>query len=106
MRRRRGDDVRAWANAPCPPACTCEAIRYLNRIGTSVKESTRLAASEMITESDNGENRYLAVPLNENTGTKTTLIDKVARNVGVATSLVPLRIASMIPSPSPTWRSM
>ena len=32
-----------------------------------------------MTDSDSGENRYLAVPVNRNTGTKTTLIDSVGK---------------------------
>ena len=54
-------------------------MRYLKSTGTRVHDRSRLAPSEMITESDNGENRYLAVPVSRNTGTNTTLIDKVAK---------------------------
>ena len=63
-------------------ACTCERIRYLNSSGTSVNERSRLATSDTITDRDSGENRYLAVPVSRNTGTNTTLIDRVARTVG------------------------
>ena len=39
-----------------------ERIRLAKSTGTSVNDSARLAIRETITESDNGENRYLAVP--------------------------------------------
>ena len=87
----------AMTGGPC--AATCERMRYLNSSGTSVNDSSRLATSEMITESESGENRYLAVPVSRNTGTNTTLIDKVARKVGRPTSAVPSRIACSSGSP-------
>lgn len=43
-------------------ASDVEVIRKLNRTGTSVKDSTRLAISERQTDSESGENRYFAVP--------------------------------------------
>jgi len=54
-----------------------------------VKDSTRLASSDTITDTDNGENRYLAVPCSRNTGTNTMQMHSVDRNVGVPTSPQP-----------------
>ena len=58
-----------------------------------VKASARLASSAPMTESDSGENRYLAVPCSRNTGTNTMQMHSVERNVGTATSLAPATIA-------------
>ena len=54
----------AACSASLCPWCLAamDRIRYLNSTGTSVKDSTRLAISAMQTDSDNGENRYFAVP--------------------------------------------
>ena len=41
---------------------TDERIRYLNKTGTSVKDSARLAISDTQTDNESGENRYFAVP--------------------------------------------
>ena len=65
-------------------------MSMLNSTGTMVKDSARLASSAPMTDSDNGENRYFAVPCSRNTGTKTMQMHRVDRNVGTATSL-PLR---------------
>ena len=65
---RRRSRVRT-RRAPC--GRDRERIRKLNSTGTSVNDSARLAISETQTESDSGENRYLAVPCSRNTGTKT-----------------------------------
>src|SRR5579864_1096526 len=75
-----------------PFPVTDERMRYLKRIGTRVKERARLATREMITESDSGENRYFAVPCSKNTGTKTIEMQRVDKNVGIATSLAPTTI--------------
>ena len=64
-------------------------MRYMNSTGTIVKDSARLASSDRQTDSDSGENRYLAVPWSRNTGTKTMQMQNVARTVGTATSLAP-----------------
>ena len=58
-----------------------------------VKESARLASSAPMTDSDSGENRYLAVPCSRNTGTKTMQMHSVDRNVGTPTSLAPVTMA-------------
>src|SRR5438128_690187 len=81
-------------------------MRYLNSIGTSVKDNNKLAANEMITESDRGENKYFAVPVSKKTGTNTTLMHKVARNVGSPTSEAPLVMEDSRGSPRPRCRSM
>src|SRR5579862_2825989 len=52
-------------------------IRASNNTGTIVNESTRLASNATITETDNGENRYFAVPCNRNTGTNTIQMHSV-----------------------------
>ena len=57
-----------------------------------VKDSARLASSAPITDSDSGENRYLAVPCSRNTGTNTMQMHSVDRNVGTATSAAPITI--------------
>src|ERR1700722_13555758 len=80
----------------------CERIRYMNSTGTIVNDSTRLASSDTHTDSDRGENRYLAVPCSRNTGTNTIQMHSVARKVGMATSLAPPTIASASGSPMPT----
>ncbi len=46
-----------------------------------------------MTDSESGENRYLAVPCSRNTGTNTMQMHNVERNVGIATSLAPTTIA-------------
>jgi hypothetical protein len=81
-------------------------MRYSNSTGTKVNESTRLAQSEMMTESESGEKRYLAVPVRRNTGKNTTLIDSVARNVGRPTSPAPSTMARYNGLSRPTCRSM
>ena len=86
IRSCRADAAGACGSSAHARRRPCERMRYLNSTGTSVNESTRLAASEMITESDSGENRYLAVPVKRKTGTNTTQIDNVERKVGTATS--------------------
>ena len=58
-----------------------------------MKDSARLAISEMQTDSDSGENRYLAVPCSRNTGTKTMQMQSVESTVGTATSPQPTMIA-------------
>ena len=68
-------------------------MRDLNRMGTIVKESARLASSAPITDSDSGENRYFAVPCSKNTGTNTMQMHNVDKNVGIATSLAPTTMA-------------
>src|SRR5436190_2224904 len=85
-----------------PCAVTCEAIRYRKSTGTKVNDNSRLAESEIITDSDNGEKRYFAVPVSRNTGTNTTLMDSVESRVGTPTSEVPLRIAGTSGSPNRT----
>src|ERR1700728_4635889 len=85
---------------------TCERIRYMNSTGTIVNDSTRLASSDTHTDNDKGENRYLAVPCNRNTGTNTMQMHKVDKNVGTATSLAPFTMARCNGSFIATWRSM
>src|SRR3984885_12164352 len=75
---------------------TCERIRYMNSTGTIVNDSTRLASSDTHTDSDKGENRYLAVPCSRNTGTNTIQMHNVESAVGTATSPQPDTMA---------WRS-
>ena len=76
--------------SPLPPRlrrpCTrrASASGTLNSTGTSVKDSTRLASSDTQTDSDSGENRYLAVPCSRNTGTNTMQMHSVASKVGIA----------------------
>ena len=77
-----------------------ERIRYLKSTGTRVKESTRLASSATITDTDSGEKRYFAVPCSRNTGTKTMQMQSVARKVGVPTSPAPSMIARSAVRPS------
>ena len=72
-----------------------ERIRYLNSTGTSVNESTRLASSDMHTDSDSGEKRYLAVPCSRNTGTKTMQMASVESSVGMPISAAPSMIAGL-----------
>ena len=73
--------ARARSRAAC---ASVGASGSLNSTGTSVKDSARLASSETHTDSDSGENRYLAVPCSRNTGTNTMQMHSVERNVGIA----------------------
>ena len=77
----------------------CERIRYLNSTGTSVKDSARLAISDRHTDSDSGENRYLAVPCSRKIGTNTMQMHSVESRVGTPTSPAPSMIASSSGSP-------
>src|ERR1700743_1077072 len=90
------------------PACLSneERMRKANRTGTNVKDSARLAINDTQTDSDRGENRYLAVPCRRNTGTKTMQMHIVESTVGPATSPEPSTMAFHNPSPSLTCRSM
>ncbi len=81
-------------------------MSMLNSTGTMVKDSARLASSAPITDSDNGENRYFAVPCSRNTGTKTMQMHRVDRNVGTATSAAPITIDWRSGSFMATCRSM
>src|ERR1700722_8915073 len=71
-----------------------------------VNDSARLASNAPITESDNGENKYFAVPWSRNTGTNTMQMQRVDKNVGMATSLAPTTIDWCNGSRIATWRSM
>ncbi len=71
-----------------------------------MKESARLASSAPITDSESGENRYLAVPWSKNTGTNTMQMQSVDRKVGTATSAAPLTIDECSGSRIATCRSM
>ncbi len=85
-----------WACAGCAcaaPMCTTLRIRALNNTGTIVNDSTRLASSETITDTDSGENRYFAVPSSRNTGTKTIQMHSVESIVGTPTSPAPRTMA-------------
>jgi hypothetical protein len=71
-----------------------------------VNDSTRLASSETITDTDSGENRYFAVPCSRKTGTNTMQMHSVERNVGVPTSPQPCTMASARCARRPRLRSM
>ncbi len=71
-----------------------------------VKDSARLASNAPITDSDSGENKYLAVPCSRNTGTNTMQMHRVERKVGTATSLAPTTMDWRKGSFMATWRSM
>src|ERR1039458_4865231 len=90
---RRWPSIGALTASPSCGSEVCERMRYSNSTGTIVKESARLASNDRHTDSDSGENRYFAVPCNRNTGTKTMQMHKVAKTVGMATSLAPLMMA-------------
>ncbi len=81
-------------------------MSMLNSTGTMVKDSARLASSAPMTDRDNGENRYFAVPCSRKTGTKTMQMHKVDRNVGTATSAAPVTIDCRSGSFMATCRSM
>src|SRR5579863_3255218 len=82
---RSSSALEAWAPEPLAPWKTLR-IRASNNTGTIVNESTRLASNATITETDNGENRYFAVPCNRNTGTNTIQMHSVESIVGTPTS--------------------
>src|ERR1700747_2703209 len=73
---------------------TVEPMRCRNRTGASVKDNARLAISARHTDTDKGENRYLAVPWSRKIGTKTIQMHSVESMVGAPTSPAPLTIAS------------
>src|ERR1700731_500552 len=81
-------------------------MRKANSTGTSVNDSARLAISDTQTDSDKGENRYLAVPCSRNTATNTMQMQSVESAVGTATSPEPETTACRSGSPSLTWRSI
>src|ERR1700722_1593815 len=71
-----------------------ERIKYLNKTGTSVNDSARLARSDTHTDSDKGEKRYFAVPCNRKMGTKTMQMQRVDNIVGTPTSPAPATMAT------------
>ena len=81
----------AWPPGRAPRWSSASGIEQHRH---QVKDSTRLASSETHTETDSGENRYLAVPCSRNTGTNTMQMHSVERNVGTPTSPQPLTMAS------------
>ena len=100
-----------------PPVCRLRVrVPRLHRARIRVLEQHRhqregqrpgWPAATTITDSDSGENRYLAVPCSRNTGTNTMQMHSVDRNVGMPTSPAPWTIASFERlAAAPTWRSM
>src|ERR1700690_1040062 len=100
------DIVSRGTSARVCSASADERIKYLNRTGTSVKDSAKLASSDTHTDSDKGEKRYFAVPCNRKIGTKTMQMQRVDNIVGTPTSPAPPTIATSKASPSRNRRSM
>src|ERR1700722_2283997 len=90
----RGASIFACCAAFVCCASANERIRYLNKTGTSVNDSARLARSDTHTDSDKGEKRYFAVPCNRKMGTKTMQMQRVDNIVGTPTSPAPATMAT------------
>src|ERR1700721_373931 len=102
MLRLRSGLVETEALGASVEECTSmeERIRYLNRAGTRVNDSARLASSDTHTDRDSGEKRYFAVPCNRKIGTNTMQMHSVDSIVGTPTSPPPSMIAVSRRSPS------
>src|SRR5580704_11240585 len=87
-----------WASFVCCASAN-ERIKYLNKTGTSVNDSAKLARSDTHTDSDKGEKRYFAVPCNRKIGTKTMQMQRVDNIVGTPTSPAPATMATSKASP-------